>query len=253
MKLEGKTVLITGGGSGIGRALAEALHARGNKVIVAGRRRDALKETVEANPGMDFVELDVSSPQSIEAAISRVLERHPSLDVLVNNAGVMPVDDVATEVDDSLIVSTVTTNLIGPIRMTGALIEHLKKQPHAAIINVSSVLGFVPLAWSAVYSSTKAAMHSYSLSLRYKLRGTSVEVIELAPPWVQTDLLGPENRYDTRAMPLDEYLAETMALLERGDAEVVVERAKLLRNNVGPNESTLVNELNDNVPAPQVT
>lgn len=251
MKLEGKTVLITGGGSGIGRALAEALHARGNKVIVAGRRRDALKETVEANPGMDSVELDVSSPESIEGAISHVLERHPSLDVLVNNAGVMPVDDVATEIDDSVIVSTVTTNLIGPIRMTGALIEHLKQQPNAAIINVSSVLGFVPLAWSAVYSSTKAAMHSYSLSLRYKLRGTSVEVIELAPPWVQTDLLGPENRYDTRAMPLDEYLAETMALLERGDAEVVVERAKPLRNNVGPNESTLVNELNDNVPAPR--
>ncbi|AKU97770.1 Oxidoreductase, short-chain dehydrogenase/reductase family [Labilithrix luteola] len=250
MKLEGNTILVTGGGSGIGRALAEAFHARGNQVIVSGRRRDVLETTVKANPGMDFVEMDVSSPESITAGVARVLERHPSLDVLVNNAGIMKIDDVATTVDDELLVSTVATNLLGPMRMTGALVEHFKNQPKAAIINVSSALGFVPLSWSAVYSSTKAAMHSYSLSLRYKLKGTRVEVIELAPPWVQTDLLGPENRSDARAMPLDQYMAETMSLLERGDLEVVVERAKPLRNNVGPDESKFVNELNDMVGAP---
>lgn len=245
MKLQGSTILITGGASGIGQAFAEALHAGGNKVIIAGRRRDALASTVHSHPGMESVELDVTDRASIARASAEILRKHPSLNVLINNAGVMQVDDVASKVDEELLASTIATNLLGPIRLTGALVDHLKRQPSATIINVSSALGFVPLAWSAVYSSTKAALHSYSLSLRYKLRGTSVKVVEVIPPWVQTDLLGKENRHDARAMPLEEFTAEAMRLLASNVEEVVVEKAKGLRDNVGPNEGNLVTQLND--------
>ena len=167
MKLTGNTIFVTGGGSGIGRGLAETLHRLGNQVIISGRRKGHLAETTKANPGMKSVELDVENPASINAVTKELIEDYPKLNVLINNAGVMHVDNAAGAVDEALLVSTITTNLMGPIRLTGALIEHLKKQDHAAVMNVSSVLGFVPLAMAAVYSSTKAAIHSYTLSLRY--------------------------------------------------------------------------------------
>ena len=249
MNLEGNTVLITGGNSGIGRALAEALHARGNKVIIAGRRKEALADTVRANPGMESVELDVTDPSSVATVSAELLRNHPRLNVLINNAGIMKVDDVGRAIDEELVASTIATNLVAPIRLTGALLEHLKSQPSATIINVSSVLGFVPLAWSGVYSSTKAAVHSYSLSLRYKLKDTSVKVLELVPPWVQTDLLGSQNRNDPRAMPLDEFIADVLRLLATDVEEIVVEKAKPLWENVGPHEGQLVNQINDLVAA----
>ena len=249
MNLEGNTVFITGGNSGIGRALAEALHARGNKVIIAGRRKEALVDTVRANPGMECVELDVTDPSSVATVSAELLRKHPRLNVLINNAGIMKVDDVARAIDEELVASTVATNLVAPIRLTGALLEQLKSQPSATIINVSSVMGFVPLAWSGVYSSTKAALHSYSLSLRYKLKDTSVRVLELVPPWVQTDLLGSQNRNDPRAMPLDEFTADVLRLLATDVEEIVVEKAKPLRENVGPHEGQLFNQLNDLVGA----
>ena len=243
MKLTGNTILITGGGSGIGRSLAEALHHRKNQVIIAGRRKDRLTEVAKANPGMAWTELDIEDPTSISAVAKKLTAEYPKLNVLMNNAGVMHIDDVSAPIDDKLLVSTLTTNLMGPIRMTGALIEHLKRQPYAAVINTSSVLGFVPMAISAVYSSTKAAMHSYTLSLRHKLKATPVKVVEIAPPWVQTDLLGSNN--EPRAMPLAEFIEETMRILETDADEVVVERARPLRNNAGPNEAAFVTEFND--------
>ncbi len=243
MKLTGNTVLITGGGSGIGRGLSEALRKRGNQIIIAGRRKAHLTEVANANPGMRWVELDIEDPASISAVARKLIADHPQLNVLINNAGIMQIDDVSGPVDDKLIASTISTNLMGPIRLTGALIEHLKKQSHAAVINNSSVLGFVPLAMTAVYSSTKAAIHSYTLSLRYQLRGTSVKVIELAPPWVQTDLLNSNN--EPRAMPLAEFIAETMVILGTDADEVLVERARPLRNNAGPKEEPFVTQFND--------
>jgi uncharacterized oxidoreductase len=243
MKLTGNTILITGGGSGIGRGLAEALHRRKNQVIIAGRRKDRLMEVAKANPGMAWVELDMEDPVSIVAVAKKLIVEHPKLNVLFNNAGIMNIDDVSTSVDDKLLVSTLTTNLMGPVRMTGALIDHLKRQPYAAVINTSSVLGFVPLAMTAVYSATKAAMHSYSLSLRYKLKDTPVKVLEIAPPWVQTDLLGSNN--EPRAMPLVEFIEETMRVLETDVDEVLVERAKPLRNNAGLHDAAFVTQFND--------
>ena len=243
MKLTGNTILITGGGSGIGRGLAEALHQRKNQVIISGRRKDRLMEVAKANPGMAWVELNIEDPANISAVAAKMIGEHPDLNVLINNAGIMNTDDASVAIDEKLLVSTLTTNLMGPIRMTGSLIEHLKRQPQAAVINTTSVLGFVPLAVTAVYSSTKAAMHSYTMSLRYKLKDTSVSVLEIAPPWVQTDLLGSNN--EPRAMPLSEFIEETMKVLGTGAEEVLVERAKPLRNATGANEAAFVTQFND--------
>lgn len=245
MILTGNTIFITGGGSGIGRGLAEALHKRGNQIIISGRRKSHLEATRKANPGMVSVELDLQDPQSIASVGKKLIEQYPKLNVLINNAGVMQSDDAAGVVDDDVLVSTVNTNLLGTIRMTSALIEHLKKQPAATIIYNTSVLGYVPLAMTAVYSSTKAALHSYVLSQRYKLKNTTVSVLEIAPPWVQTDLMGSNN--EPRAMSLAEFIKETIGVLGTDAQEILVEGAKAFRNNPGPNEGALVTQFNDSM------
>ncbi|WP_295999188.1 SDR family oxidoreductase [Rugamonas sp.] len=243
MKLSGNTILITGGTSGIGRALAEELHRLDNQVIISGRRKALLDEVTAANPGMKSVELDISSVASINAVSARLIADFPQLNVLVNNAGVMQIDNAAAAIDEDLLQTTITTNLMGPIRLTGALIEHLKQQPSATLINVSSVLAFVPMAMSAVYSSTKAALHSYTMSLRWNLKNTSVKVLELSPPWVQTDLL--DSKDEPRAMPLQEFIAETIAVLSTDATEILVERAQPMRANAGVNEHAFVDQFND--------
>jgi uncharacterized oxidoreductase len=243
MKVSGNTIFITGGGSGIGRGLAQALHKAGNQVIISGRRKAYLDATTQANPGMASIEMDVANPASIAAAAKQLTSDFPKLNVLINNAGIMQIDDASGPVDEDLMLSTVSTNLLGPIRVTSAFIEHLKKQPDATVINVSSVLGFVPLAVSAVYSSTKAAIHSYTQSLRWRLQGTSVKVREIAPPWVQTDLLNSND--EPRAMPLAPFIAETMALLATDDNEVIVEGAKPIRAAVGPDNGAFALQFND--------
>jgi uncharacterized oxidoreductase len=249
MILTGNTILITGGGSGIGRGLAEALHKRGNQVIISGRRKSHLEATTKANPGMVSVELDLQDPKSIASVAKKLIAQYPKLNVLINNAGIMQIDDAAGVIDDALLASTVNTNLVGTIRVTSAFIEQLKKQPSATIIYNTSVLGYVPLAITAVYSATKAALHSYVLSQRYKLKNTAVSVLEIAPPWVQTDLLGSND--EPRAMPLAEFIDETIAVLGTDVQEVLVERAKPLRNNPGPNEAALVTQFNDLMLQPQ--
>ena len=245
MKLTNNTIFITGGGTGIGRGLAEALHKLGNKVIISGRRKEHLDATTKANRGMDSVELDIADPSNIAAVAKKLIADYPALDVLINNAGIMLIDDAAGKLDDQLLTSIVTTNLLGPIRLTSALIEHLKKQPRAAVIYNTSALAFVPLALTAIYSSTKAALHSYVLSQRYKLKGTSVSVLEIAPPWVQTDLLNSSK--EPRAMPLKEFIEETIKVLGTDAEEVLVEQAKPFRNNPGPSEHALVTQFNDSI------
>jgi|SRR5205823_3618975 len=243
MKLTENTIFITGGGTGIGRGLAEALHKLGNKVIISGRRKEHLDATTKANPGMDSIELDILDPANIASVAKKLISDYPALNVLINNAGIMLIDDAAGKIDDQLLTSTITTNLLGPIRLTSALIERLKKQPKATIIYNTSALAFVPLALTAVYSATKAALHSYVLSQRHKLKGTSVNILEIAPPWVQTDLLN--SKEEARAMPLKNFIEETMKVLGTDAEEVLVEQAKPFRNNPGPNESALVTQFND--------
>ncbi|MCR4467106.1 SDR family oxidoreductase [Burkholderia sp. SCN-KJ] len=242
MKLDGNTILITGGTSGIGRALAIALDDLGNKVVVAGRRTKLLDEIARQYPNIDTIELDVGDAAQIRAVAARLIDRYPALNVVINNAGIMPFDDAAGPLDDEQAVRLVETNLLGPVRVSAAFVEHLKRQPDATIINNSSVLAYVPLASTALYSATKAAIHSYTLSQRFMLRDTSVRVLEIAPPWVDTDLVHKSG--DPRAMPVDAFVAETLALLETATTEVVVEAAKPLRDNAGPNEHAFVDEFN---------
>ena len=243
MKLTDNTIFITGGGTGIGRGFAESLHKLGNKVIISGRRKEHLDATTTANPGMHSVELDIADSANIAAVAKKLIADYPALNVLINNAGIMLIDDAAGKIDDRLLTSTVTTNLLGPIRLTSALIEHLKKQAKATVIYNTSALALVPLALTAIYSSTKAALHSYVLSQRYKLKATSVSVLEISPPWVQTDLLN--SKEEARAMPLKNFIEETMKVLGTDAEEVLVEQAKPFRNNPGPNESALVTQFND--------
>src|SRR6202049_1381807 len=211
MKLKGNTIFITGGGSGIGRGLAEAFHKLGNKVIIAGRRRGHLEAVVAANPGMAALELDIADPASIDRAAKQLITEHPDVNVLINNAGIMQPDHAAGKIDDALLLATVNTNLIGPIRMTSALIEHLKTKDDAVVAYPSSVRGFVPLAATAVYSATKAAAHSYVLSQRFMLRDTTVRVLEIVPPWVRTELMNSQEA--EQAMPLARFIEENIAVL----------------------------------------
>jgi uncharacterized oxidoreductase len=230
MNITGNTILITGGGSGIGRGLAEALHAQGNQVIIAGRRKAALEETAAANPGIKFLTLDIEDRSAIRAFAGRVASEFPALNVLINNAGIMRAENLLAQQDDLADAeSIVTTNLLGPIRLTAALLPILRKQPHSTIVNVSSGLAFVPLAFTPTYSATKAALHSYTLSLRYQLKDTTTEVLEIIPPYVQTDLMNGAE--DPRAMPLKDYIAETLELLKTQPtpSEIAVKNAHGLR------------------------
>jgi len=230
MKLSGNSILITGGGSGIGRGLAEAFHALGNKVIIAGRRQSALEEVTSANSGMASVKLDIDDPEAIQSFAKEVIDLHPTLNVLINNAGIMRPENLkAQRVADAEAI--ITTNLLGPIRVTAAFLPHLQKQPSSAIINVSSGLGFVPFPVTPTYSATKAALHSYTLSLRVQLEGTPIEVIEIIPPAVATDLTPGRTTDDPRMMSVKDFISETMQILKTQPtpAEINVERVKFLR------------------------
>ncbi len=230
MNPSGNTILITGGGSGIGRGLAESFHALGNQVVIAGRRRQALDETTAANPGMKALTVDVRDPASLRDLAAQAIAEFPALNVLVNNAGIMrPEKLLAQQPDLADAEAIVATNLLGPIRLTAALLPHLQKQPRAAIVNVSSGLAFLPMARTPTYCATKAAIHSYTLSLRCQLRSTGIEVLELIPPYVATHLMdGADN---PRAMPLSKFIAEVMEILKTQPTppEICVENVKLLR------------------------
>jgi len=230
MKITGNTILITGGGSGIGRGLAEEFHRLGNQVILAGRRRHALEATAALHKGMRFIELDVEDAGSIAAAAVRLVQEYPALNVLVNNAGIMRAENLQAQPSELADAEAIVrTNLLGPIRLTAALLPQLRRQSYSAVMNVSSGLAFVPLAMTPTYCATKAAIHSYTQSLRYQLKGTSTEVLELIPPYVATGLMNGAS--DPRAMPLDQFIAEVMQILKTQPmvTEICVENVKGLR------------------------
>ncbi|MDT0157639.1 SDR family NAD(P)-dependent oxidoreductase [Microbacterium sp. ARD32] len=231
MRINGNTIFIPGATSGIGLALAVRLHEAGNQVIVGGRRTQLLEQIAAQHPGIDTVRIDTTDADSIAAAASEVIRRHPQLNVLIPMAGIMRAEDWTSPagVLESA-EATVTTNLLGPIRLITAFLDQLMAQPDAAIMTVSSGLAFAPLRVTPTYNATKAAIHMLSESLRLQLAGTSVQVVELVPPSVQSDII-PGHQDDPSAMPLDEYVDEVMGLLrsQPDAAEILVERVKFLR------------------------
>lgn len=245
MKLTGSTILTTGGTSGIGQATADALHKLGNQVIISGRRAKLLDEVTAGNPGMASIQLDVTSIESIRNAALGLVKRFPDLNVVFNNAGFMPFDDVSGPVDDDLAQELITTNLLGPIRVTSTLIEHLKTKAEATVLYTSSVLAYVPIATNAIYFATKAALHSNALSQRLQLRDTGVRVQEIAPPWVDTDLIYKSG--DPRAMPLPEFIGQTLAALATDAPEVIVDAIRPMRDNPGAGEHDLYEAFNQSL------
>lgn len=233
MNISNNTILITGGTSGIGRGLAEALHKRNNKVIISGRRKNLLDEITAANPGMQGIELDVTNAAKIEEFSAEVKNRFPGLNVLINNAGITTLEDWKNGSPDiSRIPDLISTNITAVIMLTAALLPSIQKQANATIITTTSGLAFVPLAGAPTYSASKAFLHSWLQSLRYQLRKSNVEILELAPPYVQTEFGGKGQATDPLAMPLDEYIKEVIDIIESGntpEGEILVERVKGFR------------------------
>ena len=229
MRNTGNTILITGGGSGIGRELARRWHDWGNTVIVAGRTDASLKETIDGRDTMHAMTLDAADPADIARFVGALVKRFPALNVLFNNAGIMKYEDISGGRDLADAEAEVATNLLGPIRLIDALVDHLKNQDAAAIVNVTSGLAYVPMPKAATYSATKAALHSYTVSLRHQLKG-SVEVIELVPPGVQTELT-PGQSDREGYMPLSDFMDAVMVQFESGNppSEVLVPMSRMLR------------------------
>lgn len=230
MKTTGNTILVTGGGSGIGLALAQRWHDAGNHVIVTGRNAAKLDAAIAGRPNMSAVSLDVTDADAIAAFAKEIVAKFPDLNVLVNNAGIMNAENVSAKRDLAQAEATVVTNILGPIRLIDALVDHLGAQADSAIVNVTSGLAFVPFPKAPTYSATKAAIHSYSVALRIQL-ADKIEVIELAPPAVRTDLT-PGQSTREGYMPLDEFADEVMALFatQPTPEEILVQNVLPLRN-----------------------
>ena len=229
MRMSGNTILVTGGTSGIGRALAQALHDRGNRVIVAGRRQALLDEVAAGRERMAGMKLDLGDAVSLPGFAEDVRARFPELNVLIANAGISSQEDVTGRWDLDAAEAMVGTNILGTLRIVGALLPDLMRRPDASIVVTTSNLAFVPRAVYPTYCATKAFLHSWLQSMRHQLRTIPIEVLELAPPYVRTELTGERQATDPRGMPVEAYVAEVMGLLDAGDhrgGEVLVARAR---------------------------
>ena len=232
MKLSQRTVLITGGTSGIGLELARQLLARGNTVLITGRDQEKLDAARRTLAGVHVFRSDASDPAAIAALYAQVVAGFPALDTLINNAGIMRNLNLNDDRDLSDLTREIEINLSGPVRMVQQFLPHLKTRPGALIVNVSSGLAFVPMLAAPVYSATKAAMHSYSQSLRGQLEGTGVTVVELAPPGVETPLFRTEFEAETKgqkAMPVAVLARKAIAGIEAGQREIRPGQSNLLK------------------------
>ena len=223
MKLENKTVLITGGTSGIGLELARQLHQRGATVIVTGRDQDRLDAAKRMLPGLHIVKSDVSDPGAIAALRANLVAQFPTLDTLINNAGIMRNLNFGQDGDLLDVTREIEINLSGPVRMIQEFLPHLKTREGALIVNVSSGLAFIPFPAAPIYCATKAAVHSFTQSLRAQLDGSGVTIVELAPPAVETPLLRgefAEEMKGQKGMDVKALAARAIAGIEAGTLEI---------------------------------
>jgi uncharacterized oxidoreductase len=220
MRLTGRTILITGGSAGIGLAFALKFLELGNEVIVTGRRQAVLDAVKAQHPKLHTIQSDVADPAQISALAARVKADFPKLDVLMNNAGVGGAMNLRSPVSDlAALTSEVDVNLSGVIRMTAALLDILTAN-HGTLINVSSGLALVPLPTNANYCATKAAVHSYTQSLRFQLEDSGVEVVEIMPPAVRTDMTDEFAEHDFPMISTQELVKLTFAGLRSGKSEI---------------------------------
>ncbi len=248
MQLSTNTILITGGTSGIGLAFAEQFLAAGSKVIICGRREERLKALSEKYPDLVTKKCDVANASDREELADWVLQNHPEINVLMNNAGVQLFTDMTKPVDLDRIQSEIETNVIAPIHLTSLFAEHLSHKDNAVIINISSGLAFAPLAFMPVYCATKAAVHSLTLSLRHQLKNTSVKVFEIIPPSVDTEL-GHDRREDKNeshgGLPIADFITEAMEALKNDIFEAPIGQSKGLREK----REALFEAMNNPAPA----
>ncbi len=240
MELTGNTILITGGASGIGLELAKQLHALGNTVLITGRDEAKLAAAKKAIPELATYQSDVARAEDIDALYATLEKDHPELNIIVNNAGVMRSINLHKDQPMVELTREIEINLMGPIRMVGKFLPWLKKQPRAAIVNVSSGLAFVPLPSAPVYCATKAALHSFTRSLRVQLKKTNVKVFEIAPPATHTELLtnsGPsEDLEGVAVMAADEMVRQSVRGMQRDRFEIRPGQSNQLRfmNRLAP-------------------
>ena len=241
MKLTGNTILITGGANGIGLQLATELLVRDNTVIITGRDQAKLDSAKSAHPLLHTIRSDVSRIADIEALHGQVTKEFPALNVLINNAGIGRTLNLHTvEGDLEALTNEIDINLKGPIRMSKRFLDQLKKGPNAAIVNISSGLAFVPLPIMPIYCATKAALHSFTLSLRAQLKQTKIQVFELAPPTTDTDFvkefLGSPDAKGIAFMKVEDLVAQCLKGMERDQLEVRPGQANQLKlmNRVAP-------------------
>lgn len=250
MKTDNNTILITGGATGIGLALAEVLLRNGNEVIICGRRQDRLLKVQEKYPPIHIRVCDVSNSSDRQALLEWVIGEFPAINVLANNAGVQNQIDYTKSAASSLTNrDEIAINFSAPVQLCALFIPHLMKQKEAAIINVSSGLGFVPLAMMPVYCATKAALHSFTWSLRHQLRKTAIKVFELIPPTVDTELdrgAREQRRQEYRGIPASEVAQATLTGLAKDEFEITIGQSQDLRNRTPQEAQELFQRMNGN-------
>jgi uncharacterized oxidoreductase len=228
MQMTGNTILVTGGGSGIGLALAKRYAARGNRVVISGRRAEALAAAKRDMPALETLRGDVSSEAGRVALMEEAIARFPALNVLVNNAGIQNRPAPLLQPQHwSSHRAELATNLDAPLHLTMLLLPHLAKAPFGAVVNVTSGLAFAPIAFMPTYCLTKAALHSFTLSLRHQLKDTALDVVEIVPPAVNTDLGGPGLH--TFGVDLDAFADSIFERLDNGETEIGYETSEARR------------------------
>lgn len=231
MKLTDRTILITGGSSGIGLELAKQLIARGNTIIVTGRDRARLDRATSELPGLHTIQADAADPHAIDVLHAEVLARFPRLDVIINNAGIMRKINLLAEQPLEDLTREVGINLSTPMQMVQRFVPDLLRRPQALIVNITSGLAFVPFKIAPVYSATKAGLHAYTTCLRAQLDGTSVEVVEVAPPGTETPLFRGEfaaEMANQKGMPVAELVQRMIQGIEAGKPDIRPGLARVL-------------------------